>query len=233
MYQSNKLINEAFIAAVHSLEKIPVYWKLKQIRIQNIFNGKVNSISYKKCTCADDYDKIVTFPYLFPLFPSEGHSYLGEYSVLPFFYLICMNDSKAFPIVELLEVPILDKGLHLSKLEKEKIDSILLGVGSSFIASYKEITKENIGQELNEIRKRAISKVFDMTNSAATIFFSAFSNLPESILLSDKTGYINASSLEQKNISWSFQSNKTIPVKCKNEVLFFTLSSWALSKKEV
>lgn len=133
MYQSNKQINEAFIAAVHSLEKIPTYWKLKEIRMQNVFNGKIKSKNSKKCTCDEDCDSVTTFPFFFPLYPSEGHSYLGEYSVLPFFYLICMNNSKAFPVVELLEVPLINKDLYLSNLEKEKIDSILSGIGNSHI----------------------------------------------------------------------------------------------------
>jgi len=233
MYQSNKQINEAFIAAVHSLEKIPIYWKLKEIRNQNIFNGQISSICYKKCTCNDESDKIVTFPYFFPLFPTEGHSYLGEYSVLPFFYLISKNSSKSFPLVDVLEVPLLCKSLYLTKMEKEKIEAILLGTGTPFIASYTKITKENMQIELKNIRKKTISKVLDLTGSNSTIFFTTFSNLPEHCTQIDETGYMNALTLEHDNIPWAFQSKKIIPIKSKNEILTFTLTSWALGKNEV
>ncbi len=233
MYQSNEQMHKAFIAALHLLEKIPIQWKLKELRLQNIFNGSFVGINSKKCTCINDYDKILTFPYFFPIFPSEGQLNHGIYSVLPFFYLIAMNDSKAFPIVELLEIPLIYKELYLSKLEKEKIDSILLGTGVSHIASKKIITKENLSDEIPKIRKSVISKIFGLTSIDATIIFSVFSRLPKAISLFDNTGYIDASAFAQKNILWPSQSNRIIPIKYKKNVFTFTLSSWALGKNEV
>ena len=64
-------------------------------------------------------------------------------------------------------------------------------------------------------------------------YFSAFSNLPASVLLSDQTGYMAASAIGNNNITWAFQSDKIIPIKSKNKLFTFTLSSWALSKQEV
>ncbi|MES2615004.1 MAG: hypothetical protein V4591_06285 [Bdellovibrionota bacterium] len=233
MYQSNNQVHGAFISAIKTLEKIPIYWKLKEIRIQNLFHGKFKGTNYKKCTCDDDYDKVLTYQYLFPIFPSEGQSYLGEYNVMPFFYLIMMNDSKAFPVVELIEIPLVYHEIYFKNIDKEKIDSKLSGLGNSFIASYKKITKENISQELKGIRKNVILKIFNLTKPDATFLFSVFSNIPESILLSDNTGYMNALSMEHENVPWSLQSTKIIPIKLQNELFSFTLSCWAFSKQEV
>lgn len=233
MYQSNDDIQGAFLAAVHKLERIPYFWKLKEIRNQNLFSGKKKNMSNMKCTCPEESDNVLIVPVFFPLFPSGGQTCLGEYSVFPFFYLITVNESKAFPIIELLEVPILSKSLHFDRMEKEVIENNLMGFGKSYIVSQNKITNENLTDELFYVRKKVVSRVSSITSKSATIIFSAFSHLPKEIFNVDYLGYFSACENWNKNTTWPFQSEKKIPVINNRKVFLFTLSSWALGKFEV
>ena len=233
MYQSKNQINEAFIAAVQSLEKIPLQWKLSEYRRQNQLQGVNYNFRSKKCFCDDEEELTSSIPSFFPIFSSEGQNAHGFYSTFPFYYLVYMNKSNALPLVELIEIPLTHSEINLNFIEKEKIDEKLVSLGHSHIMSTKKITSENLSYELNNIRKKVASKVIDMTNKFATIFFSTFSELDKNISLSDKTGYIVACEENEEKIIWDFQTKRIIPIKYKNNLYTFVLNTWVLNKSGV
>ena len=235
MYQSKNQINEAFIAAVRSLEKIPYQWKLSEYRRRNQLQATNYNLRSKKCFCDDEEKEDIasTSPYFFPIFSAEGENAHGFYSMLPFYYLVYMNNSNAFPLVELIEIPLIHSEIKLNFIEKEKIDEKLVSLGNSHVISSKKITSENLSYELNSIRKKVASKVIDMTNKFATIFFSTFSELDKNISLSDKTGYIAACEENEEKIIWDFQTKRIIPIKYENNLYTFALNSWVLNKSGV
>ena len=64
------------------------------------------------------------------------------------------------------------------------------------------------------------------------IVFSAFTNIPEQLVLMDKTGYFEAAKQEEENTLWSFQSHRIIPLKYLNEFYTFNMNSWVCTKQE-
>lgn len=233
MYQSNKQINEAFLAIIQTLEKIPLNWKLKDIREQNLFFGKNINTKKNNCHCNDSEDELNLLPYIFPIFPSKGDVCFGEFLSLPFYYLILMNKSKAFPLVEVIEIPLFENKIVLESEEKETIDFKLKELGISFIASQKKITRENLKIELPNIRRGVFSKIMNLQKTDPAIVFSAFTNIPEQLVLMDKTGYFEAAKQEEENTLWSFQSHRIIPLKYLNEFYTFNMNSWVCTKQEI
>lgn len=233
MFQSNTQIQQAFLAAVKLLEKITIYPKLNELRLDKIIQRKKPKETNTKCTCDSDYDKVKTFPILFPLSASEDLTSLGKYNVLPFVYLISMNSSKAFPVVQVIEVPLVYKDLFFRNREKEDIDSKILPIGSSYIVTNIKIEKENLSEKLATIRKSILKHIFDLTNSESTIFFSVFTHLPNELIENDQTNYFqsNLNNLEKNN--WSSCPEKMIPLKYNGKFFTFHLMSWCLTKSEI
>ncbi len=234
MYQSNEQISTAFFAAVSLLENIPEYWKLNpsilRRRRKNPITKTTTGASH--CYCSDE-DKVTGFYSLFPIFPSSCQVAQGVFSVLPFYYLVAYRATRAFPIVEVIEVPLIHPQLKFSNMEKEKIDSLVFCMGKTHIASQINITTANLAQEINKIRKSVLFKIFSASPAGTAAYFSCFSFLAQDCFGRIENCYINSLSPGAEDISWSFQSKKIIPVKQDKAVFCFTLNSWALNKHEV
>jgi hypothetical protein len=232
MYQSKNQSCEAFIAAVHSLENLPVWRKLKDYRKNNSLKSR--DLNMNRCFCEGDGEDTVSSSSLFPIARCDGLENYGLYQPLPFFYLYSWTKSRVLPIVEVIEVPLFQKNgiFRLDELmnkDKETIDNSLFQLGTSYIVNSSQITRDNISNMLSEVRKKVIMKCFDMTSSISTIFFSTFCEFEKDFLLNDSFGYFHACENQKEKILGEYLSEKILPMKFQNKFYFFKMNSWALS----
>ena len=73
-------------------------------------------------------------------------------------------DMDALPIIEVIETPIPHNELIFNSMEKEEIDKALSPKGISIIGSFEKVTYPILNAGLTSIRKRALSKILEISN---------------------------------------------------------------------
>jgi hypothetical protein len=226
----HKLVH--FLCDQPQMREIPYLWQQNLISLQNRRQTK------SACYCDEEFMNKKRKLHLFPVFPATGDSVKGVFSVLPFFYTASCHVSKAIDTIEIIELPLLDSLFMAMDKTFEELESCFFNIGVVHRATQKKIDLDNISQEIDHIRKSAISKITNLMDSKGIVTFSIFKNLSEEIKNKDGYGYLkyctSVSSQTPDNSSlsastWNYRCERKIPFADKKDLYMFYLDSWDLS----
>lgn len=222
-----------YIAAIRVFNHFPDMQNVPYERLASLFRENLLLLRKKDCYCEDDVGNIPKIPIIYPVFPTTGEASKGFYNSLPFAYISWYIPSNALPIIEVIETPIPHSELIFNSKEKEEIDKALSPKGISIIGIFEKVTDPILNTGLTSIRKRALSKILEISNKNAVIYLSIFRDVPKILVEDSFSSYQQGFEVSQNLNGWAYQSKRTMPIMFQKKLYVYTLDCWALSKKDL
>jgi hypothetical protein len=229
------MTNIARIAAIQIWNKLPQMQRIQLDRLELVFKNSLirPRKNYGNCYCPTPETQNIKLPILFPIYPHEGQASKGYYTSIPLAYISWFIPSQALPRIEVLETPIIDDSLIYQNEDKDNLDKFLFPLGKTVIGSFQKLEFPMQLRTLNQIRKRVLSKILEISATNANLFLSIFSEMPKILVEDDNSRYQQELTEAKAQGSWQFQSERLMPVILNNKLCVFKLYCWILTKNNL